>query len=581
MVALVLSFVAPAFADVNDNFSAYPVGTSFIPQGSGPNPSSWNGWFGSTTNAACLPGAVQSDSHSQSAPNDYAITQPGGSCVNSPFTTTLSLTVNASLQVLKVSWYQTLEGVTGDGQATKSGYSTGNMIFYVYVCPGTQACTNTALYTNDTSTIKPPNTGVPYWNKESVTVTTSKATEYTVTFKVVTAAAAHGNYVSTFVLSSTYVNGGSAVVSGATFFLTDSASGQWFNVTSYAGSYATVTYTNTGTAPTVISSLPAPDFAVNTLGVNLVTVWVGSSYFSQIIPTSSTHQIMWLSVPSRVATYTLNVNDLTGQFGPGSAVYISQGSRVYWSGYLDDQSNMQVWLVPGYYTVELINGANTYTTQSSFAAASGSLVQVQLLKHNISQNCGGPCTITYGASYNSTSGLITISYSDTTTSTSQFNYALYKQNTTGTYSLQAKVFNSGPYGTVTDTYSCGAPNCSSSVVYQFFAVMSWVNSQGSTQQKVSVASGGFAFNLPPAPTCPFGWCVVFPTVPLVTFFTLGMVYAIAAIFGAVSVKFGTIVVAAMTALFAGVGWLPIAPAIMVLISALAVTQFANWLENRT
>jgi hypothetical protein len=348
----------------------------------------------------------------------------------------------------------------------------------------------------------------------------------------------------------------------------------FFYINEYKDSYLVVNFASA--TPTFVKPVTVPQLDPSISGSNLLTMWVGSSYFATLIP--STNNTFYLSPPSAVNEYTFNVEDLSGQFSAGATVKIELGNVVIRSGYLDGSNSFVAWLPAGYYTVILSQNGASYSVPENLPLASGvNQIAIQILYQAFTSTCGGLCEVSYGANITGTNAIIT--YKDLSGTTTSINDSIYRQNSTGTYRFYTHLWTST--SSLTDTVACNNDNCNSSIASQMYVVLIWSNTFGANQEARIPLAGGFGVPLPfNGLNDVFGWGYSFPNIPVSELIGFAVVVLAAAGMGALAAKFGAIVVAVLVAALSAFGWLPgLSPAIITLLVAFAVLGFVAWLEQ--
>ena len=348
----------------------------------------------------------------------------------------------------------------------------------------------------------------------------------------------------------------------------------FFYINQYEGSYLVVSYPSV--TSTFVKPVTVPQLDPSISGASLLTMWVGSSYFATLVP--STNNTFYLSPPSAVNEYTFNVQDLSGQFGVSSEIQVEQGNEVIRSGYLDASNSFVAWLPAGYYSVTLTHGASTYTVPENLPVGSGvNQVSIQILYQAFTSTCGGLCEVSYGANITGTNAVIT--YKDLSGTTTSINDSIYRQNATGTYRFYTHVWTST--SSLTDVVPCDNDNCNSSIASQMYVVLIWSNTFGSNQQARVSLAGGFGVPVPfSGDSGILGWSASFPNVPVSELVGFAVVLMAAAGMGALAAKFGAIVIAVLVAALSAFGWLPgLSASIVTLLVAFAVLAFVAWLEQ--
>ena len=353
-----------------------------------------------------------------------------------------------------------------------------------------------------------------------------------------------------------------------------SPAGNYFFINQYQGSYLTVGFA--GNPPTKVKPVTVPQLDPAITGSDLLTLWVGTSYFATLIP--STNNTFYLLPPSQEYEYIFNVQDLSGQFGSNSTIAVKEGSQTIRSGYLDASNSFVAWLPAGYYSVTLTHGASTYTVPENLPVGSGvNQVSIQILYQAFTSTCGGLCEVSYGANITGTNAVIT--YKDLSGTTTSINDSIYRQNATGTYRFYTHVWTST--SSLTDVVPCNNDNCNSSIASQMYVVLIWSNTFGSNQQARVSLAGGFGVPVPfNGDSGILGWSASFPNVPVSELVGFAVVLMAAAGMGALAAKFGAIVVAVLVAALSAFGWLPgLSASIVTLLVAFAVLAFVAWLEQ--
>lgn len=557
LVAVAVLLVSPAaFADYIETFGGYQSGTV------SPSP-----WTGATTNSNCLQAYVNQTSTAYILPNVYTFRQVAG-CYTVSNTASISLTVNASASVVTIKWVQGISGVSGGGSGL--GTCGGGNVKNTLICGAsvlTLSVGSSTVYTNDTSTIKPG-----FWSTITGALFANAGTTYTVKFQIQTAPES-ANYGFIFDLGQVTIKGANVVSASPNLYLMDYASHQWFNISGYTGSRIIINYTAATSCPStattqgnscIWSNLQIPDLNVPLSNAKLITVWVGTKYFRQLVPTSLTKVVVLLDNPSYVLQYSLGIEDLTGTYGPGTLVTVSTGAMTISSGYADVGPSFAVSLVPGSYKGTLTSGTNSYSF-SILAGQVGSSISIPVQAFTFKGSLGTFGSVTYGAGWNCTSTGIIATFSDSSISTTQVAFTLEKVNGSGAFVLSTLVLSSGPYGTVTTTFAVAK-----SALVQYLVLFKQTTASAVVPfGPVAVTAGagacpnsspGIFPNIGILPSAVLGLNQIFPVANAwMQFISLVALAASAGIFGAKAAPFGLLVTLLEAGLFYLAGWL--APAI--------------------
>lgn len=555
---LLLLAAAPAFADYPQNFDTSPVGALPIP------------WVSGNDNATCWtsPGVIDVGSSALSTPNIVSFffghaPYLGGCGMPTGTTAWIYVPVNASSSRLNVTmWFGNLNTVAG---------SFGPLdVLGVVICPSgshpAQTCPSGSGYFQISSV--PPTT--TYVKRSATSAVTPGAIYWVGVYMTVTSSTIH----SFDLWADDFdITGGSVVMPGATLFLLDCSTYQWFNIAAYKNSYVKVNYPSG--PPKYYYNLTAPDINASLTGASLVTVWVDSSYFATVIPTSTTHQTVVLCAPnSPVLFYTLYVQDFSGQFPPGTKIEIFDGSVLLRSGYTDTGSNFQVWVVPSdTYHVELDYASNTFTKPLNLPSVTGSTIPIQILKITVSSNCGTQCTINYQAGF-AFGTFIQAYYTDSAVTTTQIEVTVLRTNASGAGFILSDNTYFGSWGTFSAYVSCNYNQCNSSIADQLTVRLTFVNVDGF--QTVTLPVSGGTFGGLGTLNDFWGWGSLNPTVNPLNLIAFLVVAGSAGSTGALHSKFGGIVVAGVVAALSYYGLLTIDAAAVVFLFAMAVMYFIAW-----
>ncbi|MDA4119260.1 MAG: hypothetical protein OK436_01610 [Thaumarchaeota archaeon] len=562
LVAIGLLTLSPliAVADYSDGFDQYLSGTK-SPWSAG---NAWTLTYDNNAYAKCFTGTgVLNSGIALTPPNVYqfAANTANATCYGTgDHYARLSLSINATQAPLNWTWKQDPAVTQGSGKVNWIGSFCGTTEFNVDQ-NGMSAGFNKATYTT-VATVP----CILYWEIQMPTIGSTGAG----TAKV---------FVDNF-----FTKGANAIFSNANLFMVDSVlkyNGKpaWYNISNYGKSYAELDFA-TG-PPLTYSNLTAPDIHVNYGAATLLKVWVvPASYYVQVIPNDSTSNTVWLFNPSIVDTFTISIQDLSNQFGPGSTLTISQGSRVLSSGYTDAQNSYPLWIVPGAYQMVLTNGANTYSQQINFPSVNGASIPVQILKYQQGGNCGQICAVSYNAGFDAGGSNIVITYTDTTGTTTSVNDQIWVNGPLGASQFYTHTWTTGPYGTLTDTVGCNVNACNSTLASNIYVVLVFSDQYGQNTEHIPVSGGSTFFSIPNLPGGILSWNVVFPTAPSpLNFAAYIIVLLSAAGMGAQAAKFGVVVIPAEVAVLAGAGWLPLQNGASLFLIAIGVLAFIGWLEQ--
>ena len=226
----------------------------------------------------------------------------------------------------------------------------------------------------------------------------------------------------------------------------------------------------------------------------------------------------------------------------------------------------------------MTSGTDTYSTTLDFPSYSGYNALVQIVTIKTSPSCGG-CTVGYTAGFNPAKTAIVIGYNDTATTTTAATDALILTNASGTYTLYANAHDY-PLGAFQDSYSCASDACNVTMTGELSVKITYTVAGMVNTASIPIAAGsGQIFPMPDVPSAILGIGSVFGPVTPVSLFAYFVILLAAGIFGAYSAKFGGIVIAALAAVFAASGWLPMLPGASIFIVALAVTSYMAFLRQ--
>ena len=544
-----LAFLPFAAADFPETWDSYTSGTT--------SPGQWTQTI-SAGYGDCFSGTEvdNAGSGSLSAPNVYAfIGANNATCFAGAHNVKLSSNFNAS----------------------SSPYSTIVLSFYYY--PQTSAASNSSDYSFTVSvcgTSLSNLVGVDHSTQKwyNVTDTVTVSTSCTIYLELSTVNAGSG--AVGVLIDNLYVNKANQETSGANVHLINAQTGMGFAISNYTGSYFDLSYASG--PPTTVNNLRSPYIAQSTTGASLETLWVGSYYYETLIPPVSGNTLFWLYAPTSppVLFYNLYVQDLSSHFGPGTEVIITQGSRTFSSGYTDTSSNYPVWLIPGTYSVELIDGVNTYSTTANFPSVSGSTVTIQILSETVSSQCGS-CTVGYRAGFNPAKTSVIFIFNDTSDTTTTITDSLWVQNVSGSFRLSTNTVH-GTYGSYTQTISCNSDQCNSTLAGNLYIAVSYQNAYGQATGTAPLTTPGLFAQLLTISASLLGADAIFSGGnPFPSLFSYIIIAMCSVTFGALSAKFGSIPVAAITALLVFAGWLPLNVGAVTLMAAISFLSFLNYM----
>lgn len=524
--------VSPVIGDFGDRFDTYAPGAV--------NPGPWT----FVASDPCIGGSVLFDSAgAQTSPNVYQMVST--SC-GSPQTGNLSLSANVTSH--SVTWKLYLKG-------------TGSFSVNIKVC-GTSF----------------PQTTTTSWVLKTLTAPcTPGAHDFSATATLTSSAEG-------VLIDTTYLSGGSAIVSGANLFLIDFGTGQWTNITAFPDSTLIINYT--GSTPAfVLSNFTTPDLNVPLTGASLVTVYLSHFYFRSVIPTSTSHQIVWLDDPTKYAvpTFTFQVLDFSQEFGPGTQMTLSIGTTLIASGYLDSNHQLVEGLKPGAYQIRLVNGPSVFDTSQSISQNQlGVQVTVPSIKVTFQQVAQS--AISCLGFWNSTNTGITGFFRDATTTTTSVSITLWLRNNTGTFTVNTDTFSPGPFGNVTDLTLGTNPDTNQSQNY--YVVCAVTDSFGTFNFPSSIGQpvlGGRASSINPTFPDVLHIGSFLPELPnaVGSFGGLGSVYVIAAAFSELFSPIGAVVVGFYISYLSSAGWLPIAATMGSVFTFFAIIGLMIWSERRS
>lgn len=597
MLVLISSSISPIFADYPDGFDNYSNGTV--------NPGEWKFNNGSLQpnnfNTNCLTGKVVQTPQYYSFPNVYELIRSSNCYTTSKVSATLSIEVNASSNAIAVVWKQAILS----GSVPVANIST----LYIRIFPYTSS-SGPNLNSYDLKSLRST------YSNGTVSKTSVPGKTYWIEFVLISAPYS-STYNFNLALDNVFIHGANVILANScasgnpcNFVMYDYATHQLFNISDYPSSYIQVNttsgLTNTCTSLSslesgscsIINNIVIPEANLPLASSNLVTVWVGTSYYRTLIPplsSSNYPMVMYLASPNNVVAYTLDIQDAQGVFTqPGTQFYISQGNINITSGYIGSGGVINVWLTPGIYLVTLYNPflkeTNTQPINIGQVAATATISINQLTNAINNTALSEP---TYGLQWNS--GVISLLwlYSDPTYSTSSLSLYVYIRNSTGTYTCSQNTLvlnclntiSSGPTinldsyitsgHTSTGSLSCSSNACNStmttSMYYQYIASNNLLTKQvfgpfalSGTQ---NILPGQYFCQVPPCNEQDFGSIPyigssiggldkILGNINLVTLGAMFFIFFEASAFGAAEAPIGFVVVSGTIAAFASFGFLP-------------------------
>lgn len=367
-------------------------------------------------------------------------------------------------------------------------------------------------------------------------------------------------------------------IKGADLYLQDSTTGLPFAIGGYAGSTAAVDYG--ATTPPTYYKLNMSETVVSLYGSSEVQVCVSTSYCQTIIPSlepNPANVTVYLAPPAVVSAFTLQVNDLSGKFGPGTeAVVYGPGSRIYSAGYTDSSDVYAFDLQPGSYPLILTHGTSTYSTTISLGATGTATVNI--FSYQVTGDCGATCTTSWGAHYSASSQTVSITFADSTQATTSITDQLWVNNATlGSPFLIYTRSWTGSWGTFTDIVPCDDDNCNATTVGNAYVVLTY---DGATAN-FPVAGGSLGASIPSFPAAWGGLDLAFPSVPPMDFVSMFILLMAAAGMGAYDAKVGAVVLAVLAIALTAIGWFTgLSGAMLTFLAAIAVMALVAWYRNR-
>lgn len=376
-------------------------------------------------------------------------------------------------------------------------------------------------------------------------------------------------------------------ITGANLYLQDSTTGLPFSIGGYAGSTAEVDYASGN--PTYYK-LNMSETVVDLAGATKIKVSVGgSAFYDAVVPAAEPNPAnitMYLSPPSLLDSYVLDVQDLSGNFGPGSLVRVERSSLVFFSGYTDATDSLGINLPAGSYFTVITSGTNEHDANVSLPAdvVPGTEVQVQILELTTNGNCAG-CTTGTNAAFDSNEQNILVAFNDSAKSTSSVTDTVDVVNGSGTFPVFTRT-HTGTFGYVEDIVPCDNDNCNGTIAGEIHVTLAYTDTWGTYSQSVPVQGTGPFASFPTVLLNGnlLGFDLVFgsgPNAPtplgIAVFFFLLMA---SSVFGYVSSKFGVVVVAILAAMFSAAGWIVLGGAgAGTFLIAVAVTSFVGYLQG--
>lgn len=544
--------VWPAPTDFSSNFDNFPSGTV--------NPFPWTYTQGSSTGVTAGTTLAQA----RSTPYSYRLSTSTITASPGP---QIQALFNATEAVVNVTVYMMLTSPVNT--ETTSGYVTAS------------SSTQAKQVSNSCNAATCLNTG---WVKESILVGASPGQLVTVTLNFsVSGSNSLGNaYFDDFSIigAAAYTSSQGGPGINLQLFNDSSPGPYWFDPSGYTGSTLTVCYTtpscsggsNVSTtwtnAPTNGLSVAAA-YLPNLATASLVTMWVGAVYERTLIPGPSGHLNMYLDNPSAVLAYSVSVigpaGNATANFPAGSDIFIQQDGHNITSGYLGSAQNFLAYLVPGVYTVVLVDGTSKNTQTVSFPDVTGSTVTVNVFGAPITYPSGIVTTQAFAvvwasSSYNS----LSLTYQDTGATTTQVGIVITKSNSSGTYAVYQSYTNEAKTSSpilFTIGMPISSPNLSRNYSTQMSVTVYATSTFGTNQTigtqgiPVALCSSCFfpAVNLP---TDVLQLSTIFTFLTWQNLLALTMIVLTAASFGFVSAKFGFLVLGGEIDLLVAMGWMP-------------------------
>ncbi len=375
-------------------------------------------------------------------------------------------------------------------------------------------------------------------------------------------------------LDSINITGANVIVSLSNTYLNNILTGTWYNIYPYSSAYLTATYPSVITAPAgwtqsssnsiTLSPINNPDIYVPPTP-ELLTLHITKNYTITQIPAISNNFYIYPS--NDVLSYVITINDLTGLFGPGSEVIISQGSTVVSSGYEDAAYTYSVWLPPGQYNLRIIGrGGQVYSEiinlGQTFNEISITIQNVKLTTSSVNSQ------ISYGAGWSANYQDVVAYYTDPTGLTSSVTINLLYSNASGIYTLDSTTINNPTYAQVLFPANV---NYSNNYLVSFVATTSFGTQ---TYGPVSLYGGKLFPAIFSVPTNIFGIAYIIPSsVTLLNVVVLCIMVISASVFGAKGSRAGFIVISFEGLLFWGAGWLTVSYAFLYTFALLAILAF--------
>jgi hypothetical protein len=582
LISLLLFIVPPTFADYADNFDQYPAGLQ--------NPWSTGNPWTFTPSAGCTWGSSQvlatplNNVDALSPPNVYGIAFPSG-CAGTLYHSDLSELVNATSPSVTFTFHMNVDEAAGT-------FSTD--LVELFMCGTQQFLTINGTYAGFDLILL---SGVKHWTTVSASVPMTPGVACAGGIDIRTVASAGDSGAFRVDIDNTYVKGAQAVFANADFFMLTpnnaiNGHGLWFNVSNFADTKIVVNYS--GTTPAfILNNVTAPDVYIPLVGAKLVTVYLGTynvgstieqGYRRAIVPTSTTHQIMYLNNPieQTVITYTFQVQDFSGEFPAGSEIEIILGTEVMSSGYLDSNHQFTTGLLPGDYSVKLVSGSNTFDSLISLSPNNPSvIVTVPSVTINFPNN---QQTAISCLGFWTSSTQIEIFYRDATNTTTSITLTLLMLNFTGTVIVHTMTFSPGPYGNLTQVLSGSYVNLNNTASYRVTCTATDTFGSGVVYPSVygQPVSGGSASTVLPSFPDVLHLGTVFPGMnqPTTQVGGLGMITAIAATFGEFTGPIGAVVVAFFATFLIGGGWLTISVTLGAVFVMITIIGALIWAERR-
>lgn len=387
-------------------------------------------------------------------------------------------------------------------------------------------------------------------------------------------------YLSAFSIigAAAYTNSQGGPAYNFELYNDSSAGPYWFDPSGYTGSSLSVAFASSSNVSTTWTNAPSSGLSVaaayikNLDTAKLVTMWVGDQYSRTLIPNSHVNSLaMYLDNPSTVLSYKISVIGPAGNqpsdFPSGSEIFIQQNNHNITSGYLDSTQGFLAYLVPGIYTVELVNGSATYIGTSVFPDIAGSTVQINVFGAQIKYASGVVTSQSFNLAWNTGYTQVVFTYVDNTSTSTQVGIVIHRYNSSGTYSVYTLYHTLTPGGgaqVYTLDISATSVNLNKNISTQLSAIVYSTSptfgtnvTVGTMGIPVAICTGCLFptvnINLP---TDVLGLSTVFTFITWQNLLALTLLIFTAAGFGAATSKFGFLALGLEIDLFTAIGWLP-------------------------